>query len=279
MAIRSVLVLGLALALMVGCEKKAPGTPAPAPVGGTPAAAPAGGAPAAAPAAEAGASVLDPAKVANAATITGTITIDGNVPAPAPVDMKSKPECSAHQAMQDQLVVSAGKGLKDCFVQVKKGLEKYKFAPPAEAAVIDNKGCMYHPHVLGIQVGQDIKLVNSDTFQHNMNCKDNNPFNVAITPGGSETKKAWFKKGLVPTSFACEVHPWMAAKACVVNHPYWSVSDADGKFTIKGLPAGKYTIDVWHEAYPGLKAAQQSFEVEVKDGETKTQDFKYTIGG
>ncbi len=277
MTLRAVFVLGLALAVLVGCEKKPGAGVAP------PQAPPAGGS---APASASGATtatgattVLDPAKVANGATISGAVMVDGNVPAPEPIDMKAKPECAGHQAMKDQLVVGANKGLRDCFVQIKKGLEKYKFTPPSEPAVIDNRGCVYHPHVLGVMVGQDIKLLNSDTFQHNINCKDNNTFNVAIPPGGSETKKAWFKKELVPTTFACDIHPWMGARACVVKHPYWAVTDAEGKYSIKNLPPGKYTLEVWHEAYPGLKVAQQSFEVEVKEGEMKTQDFKYTFGG
>lgn len=269
MALRALLVMAFALVVTVGCEKKAPpaggSTPAPA-TGG--AAAPA--TPAATPAAAATA-----AGVMGTAVISGTITVDGNVPAPAPIDMKSKPECAAHAANSDTLLVGANKGLKDCFVHISKGVAG-KYPPPTAPAVIDQKGCMYVPHVFGVVVGQDIEIRNSDPFGHNINIKDNNPINVAMQGGQPPVvKKAHFKRKGVPTSFACDIHPWMSAKACVVENPFYAVTDADGKFSITGLPAGKYTVEVWHEAAPGLTIAVKSAEVEVKDGETKTQDFKY----
>lgn len=277
---RQVWVLGVAIALMTGCEKKTP-VAAPAPAGGAPAATPpAGGAPAAPAAASAGGGAAYDASQ-HTGSIVGTITVDGNIPAPAPVDMKSKPECAmlhgANPPVADQLVVGAGKGLKDCFVYIKSGLESFKFSPPAEPVVIDQKGCMYHPHVFGVQVGQDIKILNSDPFAHNVNVKDNNPFNNAMAKDQApEIKKAWFKKEQVPTSFACDIHAWMAAKACVVKHPLWAVTDADGKFTIKGVPAGKYKVAIWHESVPGLSLAQKEYDLEVKAGEAKTQDAKFT---
>jgi plastocyanin len=255
--------------------------------GGTPAAPAAGGdaAKAAAPAAgdAAAAAVIEPGKGANTAAIAGTIKVSGTVPAPLPVSMVAKPECvAAHggkPVLSDSLIAGAGNELKDAFVWVKKGLEGKKFPPPTEPAVIDQRGCMYSPHVLGVRVGQDIKVLNSDPFSHNVNVKENNPFNLAMTSGQApEIKPRWFRKEGVPTKFQCDIHSWMSSYACVVNHPYWALTGPDGKFEIKGLPAGKYTIAVWHEPYPGLAApAQKEVEVEVKAGETKAQDFTYTL--
>lgn len=264
-----VMVCALTLALGVGCEKKPQGTP-PAP---SPTPAPTTGdakAPTPAPA---------PAPVAAAPTgtavITGTVTVDGTVPEPSVIDMKAKPECAAHTAKTDNLLVGADKGLKDCFVHISKGLTG-KYSPPATPAVLDQKGCMYSPHVFGIMVGQDLEIRNSDPWSHNVNCKDVPPFNAAMVAGQAPiAKKAWFKKKSIPASFACDVHPWMSAKACVVENPYYAVTDANGKFSITGLPAGKYTVEVWHERVPGLTIAVSTAEVEVKDGETKTQDFQY----
>ena len=269
------------LVIVAGCEKKQ-GSPEAGSTGAAPAPAAGGGTaaqPAGAPAA-AGAEILDPAKVANPATITGTITVDGTVPAPSPVDMSSKPECvmlhGGKPVNAENLDAGANKELKNVFVYVKKGLEKYsKFAVPAKPVEIDQKGCVYVPHVFGIQVGQDLEIVNGDTFLHNVKNNDIQ-LNLAQPSGAKpEIKKAPFKRESVPSKFQCDVHSWMNAYACVVKHPYYSVTGADGKFTIQGLPAGKYTLAVWHEVVPGLKAAQTEVEVEVKDGETKTQDFKY----
>ena len=236
----------------------------------------------AAPAAVGG-DVLDAAKVQNPATISGTVTVSGTVSPPGTVDMGQKPECVATHGGQpvfkDNLIVGPKQELKDCFVYIKKGLEKYKFNPPATPAVIDQKGCMYSPHVFGIQVNQDLEIRNSDPFQHNINVKENNPFNEAMVKGQPPvTRPKWFKKEGVPTAFQCDVHAWMHAYACVLKHPYWAVTPIDGKFSITGLPPGKYTVSVWHEVLPSLKPpAQADVEIEVKEGETKTQDFTYSM--
>lgn len=277
---KTVLVLGMAAAVAcVGCEKKQE-----TPAGGGAAAPAAGGAEKeAAPAAGGVGDLLDPAKVQNPATITGTVTVTGTAPPLGNVDMGQKPECVQAHAGQpvpkDNLTVGEKNELQDCFVYIKKGLEKYKFEPAAAPAVIDQKGCMYSPHVWGIQVNQDLEIRNSDPFQHNINVKENNPFNEAMTKGQPPVlRRKWFKKEGVPTHFQCDVHSWMHSYACVVKHPYWAVTPKNGKFTITGLPPGKYTVSVWHEVLPSLKPpAQADVEIEVKEGETKTQDFTYTI--
>jgi hypothetical protein len=271
--------LVVAALIVVGCEKKSPaaGGGAGAPAAGDAGAPAAGGA--AAPAA--GAAALDPATVANPATISGAVTYSGAPAQVKPIDMSQKPECVAlhKDAMPtgESLVVSAGGGLKDVFVQISGGLEKYKFSPPAEPVTLDQKGCMYIPHVFGVMVEQDLKILNSDALLHNVNVKENRPFNIAMNSAGMvENKSKWFKKAQVPTTFQCEVHTWMRAYACVVNHPYHAVTDADGKYSIKGLPAGKYKVKVWHEPVQGgLKAEVEEQEVEVAAGETKTVDFAY----
>jgi len=273
-----VVVAGCALALGGGCEKK--------PTGGSPGT-PAGGEEAggtdAPTAAKSGGGVLDPATVENPATIVGVVQIKGNVPAPKEVVMSSKQECVALHGdkprLLDSLIVGADNGLKDSFVYVSKGLEKYKFEVPKEPAVLDQKGCMYTPHVFPVRVNQDLKILNSDPFAHNVNVKTNRAFNKAqASQGDVEHRKKWFKKPGVPTKFACDIHAWMTAYACVVNNPYYALTGADGKFKITGLPPGKYTFTVWHEAYPKLKApSPKQVEVELKAGETKTIDFIYTM--
>lgn len=278
--IRKVLVVlgALVAGIATGCEKKQEGAPPVPTAGGAKEVTKEAG-----PAAATGSDVLDPAKVQNPATIMGTITVSGTVPPGSPVDMGQKPECVAAHGGQpvprDNLVVGGSGGLQDVFVYVKKGLEKYKFDPPAAPASIDQRGCMYLPHVFGVQVNQDLEIRNSDPFQHNVNVKENNPFNLAMVKAQPPVvKPKHFKKEGVPTAFQCDVHAWMHAYACVVKSPYWAVTTNDGKFTIKGLPAGKYTLAVWHEVLPSLKSPPQAeVEIEVKDGETKTQDFTYSI--
>ncbi|HVR75409.1 MAG TPA: hypothetical protein VMT52_13830, partial [Planctomycetota bacterium] len=158
----------------------------------------------------------------------------------------------------------------------KKGLEKYKFDPPKDPAVLDQKGCMYVPHVFGIMVNQDLKIRSSDNFLHNVNNKDNN-LNLAFPAAGHEEVRPKLFKKEGPTKFQCEVHPWMSAYAYVSKTPFFAVTDENGKYEIKGLPAGKYTLGVWHEAYPGLKAAPAEIDVEVLGDEAKTQDFVFDL--
>lgn len=267
--------------LAAGCEKKSntPPTGAPPAAGG---AAPAPTKPT--ETAAAGATVLDPATVQNGGTVSGAVRIAGSVPAPTPVDMTQKPECvNIHQGKtppKDALIVGPDNGLKDAFVYIKKGLENYKFNVPAEPAVIDQKGCMYSPHIFGVMVNQDLKVLNSDPTSHNVKC-DEAKFNLGMTAQQApETKKQFFKKEGLGVTFQCEIHPWMRAYACVSKHPYFAVTGENGKFEIKNLPPGKYTLSVWHEPLRTLtNPAQPDVEVEVKAGETKTVEWTYNYKG
>jgi hypothetical protein len=272
---RTLLVCAILLCVGVsgGCKKKegAPAPTGPAPTGG--ADAPKGTTPAPA---EAG--ILDPRQVTNGGSVAGTIKLDGPAPAQELVDMSQKPECvqlhGDKGTPKDTLV--AGTGLADVFVYVKKGLENYKFAVPTDPAVIDQKGCMYAPHVFGIIVNQDLKILNSDPFSHNVKNNDIQ-LNLGMAKGDPpQVKPKAFKKEQVPTVFQCDVHAWMKAFACVVKHPYYMVTKNDGKFEIKNLPAGKYTLAVWHERARGLTdPAPAEVEIEIKSGETVTKDFTY----
>ena len=263
-------VLALCAFLPSGCKKKTETGPVTTP--------PPGDAPKGTTPAPADASILDPAQVKNGGSVAGTIKVDGAVPSPEIVDMSQKPECvqlhGDKGAKKDNLV--AGSGLADVFVYVKKGLENYKFSVPTDPAVIDQKGCMYAPHVFGIMVNQDLKVLNSDPFSHNVKNLDIN-LNLGMTKGQApEVKPKAFKKEQVPTVFQCDVHAWMKAFACVVKHPYYAVTKDDGKFEIKNLPPGKYTLAVWHEKALGLTdPAPAEVEIEIKPGETVTKDFTY----
>jgi len=274
--------LSLVVLVATGCEKKPAGGAAPAggDAGGTaqPGTGEGSGA-ATATTPPGGKTKLDPASVTDGGSVTGTVTLTGSAPTPTAVNMQAKPECAALHTTQvpaENLLVGDGGGLKDVFVQISGGLESYDFDPPSEPAVIDQKGCIYIPHVFGISVGQDLEIRNSDEFLHNVKVNDNHPLNLPMTKPGTLLKEEWFKREGVPTTFQCEVHPWMRAYACVVDHPYYAVTVEDGKFTIDNLPAGKYKVSVWHEVFPGLKAPAEQ-EVEVKAGEAATVNFEYSI--
>ncbi len=226
---------GLALLVFVA----ACGSPSPQPssaTGATPEPAPT-----AAPAA--------PAAPLGESTITGTVKYEGTAEKPRVVRMDSDPLCMPEGPQTSEvLIVGPGNGLQNAFVYVKDGLGDRKFPAPQTPVVLDQKGCRYHPHVFGIQVGQPVNIVNSDPTLHNVHAvpKANSEFNFGQAVKGMKTTRT-FDKPEVMVPFRCDVHGWMAAYGGVLAHPYFAVSNADGSFEIKGLPAGTYTVEVWHE--------------------------------
>jgi plastocyanin len=215
---------------------------------------------------------VDPA---TAATVTGVINFEGTPPAPTPVKMESDPVCSAKAASESSdvtqdVVVNNGK-LANVFVYVSGGLEGKSFSPPADPVSINQEGCRYHPHVLGIMVGQTLKIKNSDATLHNIHATPtkNAAFNVAQSTQGMETEKKFDQEEvMVPVS--CDVHGWMRSYIGVLPHPFYGVSGDDGTFTLKGLPPGEYTITAWHEKY-----GKQDQKVTVAAKESKNVTFTF----
>jgi plastocyanin len=208
------------------------------------------------------------------ASVTGTVHFTGTPPANPPIDMTEEPDCKAKYAGQpvdSQYVVSDG-GLGNVFVYVKSGLpEGAKYAAPAKPAVIDQNGCEYHPRVFGVQVGQKLEVRNSDPVLHNIKAvpSKNRGFNISQPSAGMTTTRT-FSTPEVMVPLECNVHGWMSAHVGVLPHPFYATSARDGKFTIKGLPPGTYTIEAWHE-----KLGTQTGTVTVGAGERKTTDFTF----
>ena len=207
------------------------------------------------------------------ATIHGKATLDGAAPASTTIKMDADPYCSLQHpggAQHNAYVVGAGGGLKWVFVYAKEGVTG-TYSAPADPVVIDQHGCTYVPHVLGIMPEQTLKILNSDTTLHNIHGlpKNSRPFNLAMPTAGMELTQK-FASPEVMVRIKCDVHPWMEAWAGVVSNPFYAVSADDGSFTIERLPAGTYTIEAWHE-----KSGSQTQSVTVADGETKEITFAF----
>jgi plastocyanin len=208
-----------------------------------------------------------------AGDVAGKVSFEGTAPKAARLMMNADPVCmKQHKESvfgQDVLVNKNGT-LKNVLVYVKEGLGNKKFESPSQQVVFDQKGCVYHPHVLGIQTGQTLEVVNSDPTLHNVHSlsKENPQFNVAQPKQGMKLAKKFDK----PETFKvkCEVHPWMGAYIGVFGHPFYAVTGDDGTFTLKKLPAGEYTIEAWHEKY-----GAQTMKVKVGAAGAVTADFKY----
>ena len=226
------------------------------------------GAPSATPAA-APAAPIDPA---TAATITGKVAFDGTAPARARIRMDAVPACtqaSTELALIEDAIVNDNKTLRNVFVYVKEGLGDRSFPPPAEEVVLDQKGCVYHPHVTGLVAGQKLRIKNSDPTNHNIHPMpaQNREWNTSMPPGAADLIQE-FPRAEVMIPIKCNVHPWMKTYVGVLRHPFFAVTGADGSFEIKGLPPGSYTIEAWHEKY-----GTQQMQVTVGEKESKQVDF------
>jgi plastocyanin len=191
---------------------------------------------------------------ATAGDVKGVAMLDGAAPKNEPIKMNADPVCvkqtaGSPQSQETFMVGKDGKSLGNVFVYVKDGLSPdYSFDVPTESAKIDQQNCRYHPHVFGMRVGQKLEIVNSDPTLHNIHAmpKANTEFNNGQPIQGMKMDHTFTaKEVMVP--FKCDVHGWMNAYVGVLDHPFFAVTDEDGKFDIKGLPPGTYTIEAWHE--------------------------------
>ncbi len=208
------------------------------------------------------------------AAITGKVVFQGGKPKLARIMMDQDPVCvqkhSGAVYPEDGEMNSNGT-LPNVFVYVKEGAEKYTFSAPTDPVVLDQNGCVYKPHVLGIQVGQDLHIISSDPTTHNIHPmpKNNREWNESQAPGAAPLEKK-FARSEIMIPVKCNQHPWMRAYVGVTKNPFFSVTGSDGTFTIKGLPPGDYTVEAWTATY-----GTQEQKVTVGSKETKTLDFAF----
>ena len=224
------------------------------------------------PTAVGGTTPVDPA---TAAVLVGRVSFQGTPPEPERLRMQTDRSClqgDTPNPVDNAVRVSDSGGLQYAFVYVKDGLDpNYRFSVPAAPAILDQKGCIYTPRVIGVMTGQPLEVVNSDDTLHNVHAlpMTNQEFNHAQKLKGERLTKH-FSVPEVMVRFKCDVHGWMAAYVGVTAHPYFAVSDADGRFEIKGLPPGTYTVGLWHEKFG---TQEQTITI----GPKETQTLNYTV--
>jgi len=189
-----------------------------------------------------------------AGSVSGTVTLTGTAPAAKPINMSAEPYCqkSHTSPVIPPEVVTGDKGaLADVVIYVKDGLPAdYTFTPPSTAVPLDQKGCMYDPHVIAVMTGQNIEVKNDDQTTHNIHPmpKDNREWNKSQPPGAAPIADSFARaENAIPVK--CNVHPWMKSYIFVFKNPYYAVTTKDGKLELKGLPPGTYTIEAWQEKY------------------------------
>jgi hypothetical protein len=215
----------------------------------------------------------------NEGTVTGKIAFTGTAPAPQSIDMNADSACARKNpnAVAETAVIKDGK-LKYVFVYIKDGqtadgkkITSFSFPVPADAVTLDQNGCHYVPHVMGIQANQKFLVTNSDPTAHNVNVqgKGNPPWNTSQPPSAPPIEQK-FPRAEVIIPIKCNQHPWMKAYVGVMNSPFFAVSGEDGSFTIKGLPPGKYTLVALHE-----KFGEKSMEITIAAKGSATADFSF----
>ena len=198
------------------------------------------------------AGILTLTQVLSAADITGTVTLKGTPPAEKTIDpLKADPTCGKFHTENPTTqfyTVGAGGELADAIVML-KGVTGKSTGAAAQPQVIDQKGCLYSPQIVAVQTGQKILVKNSDPVLHNVHttptAAGNSEQNQAQMPASPDLSIS-FSAPENFLKFKCDVHPWMFAWVTVVDSPYFAVTGKDGKFTIKDVPPGKYTVTALH---------------------------------
>jgi plastocyanin len=206
------------------------------------------------------------------ASVSGKVSFAGAAPAAEKIKVSADPYCQKEHkdGLERKTVDVKDGGVKDVFVYVKSGISG-TYPPPTDSVELDQQGCMYKPHLVALQVGQPLKIKNNDETLHNIHPRPtvNAEFNIGHPRKGMESTKTFDKKEIM-IPVGCDVHPWMRSYISVVDHPFFAVTDEDGKFEIKGLPAGEYEIEAIHE-----KLKSTTGKITVKDGEAAKLDLNY----
>lgn len=208
-------------------------------------------------------------------TIAGYVRFEGSTPAPRAIDMAADPYCASAHGAQPPLAKAIDAGpegrVRNAVVYVKLGLPAQRAPAPTEPVILDQRGCMYDPHVLALRAGQTLVVRNSDATLHNVHVspQSNRGFNIGQPIRGLEAKRV-FDKAEVGIKVVCDIHGWMGGAIAVFDHPWFAVTGEDGSYSLEGLPAGDYVVEVWHETL-----GTQTQRVSVAEGGQATASFTF----
>ena len=214
-----------------------------------------------------------PPTTSGTASLRGTVKFEGTVPKAKLISMSADPSCAKQHPSPvfSQEVMTDSKGdLENVVVYIAEGLGDRTFDAPTQAVVVEQKGCMYEPHVLAVRANQPLHVVNDDPTSHNIHPTpaNNREWNKAEPPGSSLDES--FAREEIAIPVKCNVHPWMHGYVAVFKHPFFAVTGKDGSFDLSSLPPGTYTIKAWHE-----KLGTSTQTITIGAGETKEISFVF----
>ena len=204
--------------------------------------------------------------------ISGRVTLTGTAPKPSPlVITKDRDVCGRKPLYDQSLLVGPDGGIADAVVTLPVIVSGKPFK--AESAVkFDQVNCEYVPHVAVFPAGSTVDILNSDGILHNIHTysRKNPALNLA-QPGFKREIQVTIDRPEV-IHVECDAHNWMSGWWYVTGNPYYAVTDQSGNFSIKDIPPGTYTVEVWQE-----KLGRQRRSVAVKAGATTTADFRFPV--
>lgn len=233
--------------------------------------------PATPPSASSATPAYDPAD--RAGGVHGRVTFTGEPPAARNVRMDADPYCDRSNPGGEKISpvdVSADGGVAGALVRISAGLPELTYVVPTDVVVLDQVSCNYRPRIAAMRVGQALEVRNSDSTLHNVHAmpEQSRGFNLGMpTAGMTATRK--FSEPEVFVGIKCDVHPWMRAHVAVLDHPFFALTDSDGRYRIDGIPPGKYELEAIH---PVLGSRTETIEITAADGNDPDKDAQAVFG-
>lgn len=199
---------------------------------------------------------------AAAGEIQGQVRLSGSVPSPRLLPVTIDQYVCGTEKRAEDLVVSPNREVRDVVVWLENPPAGAPSVPPTTPVAMDQRECVFTPHVVLVPAGGTVEFLNSDRLLHNLHSKprDNSPFN-RTQPKGRTIPITFARPEIV--QITCDLHAWMRAWVVVTPHAYYVVTDAQGRFRLDNLPPGQYTLQYWHE-----RLGTGSRTVSVGDGPT-----------